>query len=112
MRVIDEVKDIRNILENLERLAEPLDEKDTKRRRAFELLCEPETGPLDRCLRELTILEEKIATPSWLGKSGLKRRAIMQVMGWQLKERDATVCLERIQRCKTTLALAITVDEV
>lgn len=113
-RILDEVRDLRTVLETLERLVERVDDPaspDFKRRPAFQLLCEPQTGPLASCLRELLSLEEKIRPPSSAGKLGSKGRAFMQAISWQLKDRDATVCLERIERCKSTLNLAITADE-
>lgn len=111
-RVIDEVKSLRNILETLEQLSRS-DSSDSKsimkRRPVFELLCDPGNGPLVRCERELRYLEEKIIAP--LGKGGGKRKALCQAMGWRLKDGDASECLERIERCKSTLALAISADE-
>jgi hypothetical protein len=113
-RIMDEVKDLRTVLETLERLASRLDDPnsmDSKRKPVLEILCEPEMGPLARCIRELTFLEDKITSSNRMGSSGTKRRAFLQAMGWQLKDQDAKLCLERIERCKSTLNLAITADE-
>jgi hypothetical protein len=113
-RIIEEVKDLRRILEILDRLAEPLDDPacaDAKRRPVFQMLCDPDNGPLAACLRELSYLEEKITSSSWVTQTGSRRRAFIQAVGWQLKDRDATLCLERIERCKSSLNLAITADE-
>ncbi|KAI4932040.1 uncharacterized protein J4E92_003939 [Alternaria infectoria] len=94
-RTIDEIRDLRNVLESLEQICRALDtskESDTARFRTFQLLCESETSPLSRCLQELLDLEKKInsgkQTP---GRSTLlaKARVLAQVMGWQLKEGDA-----------------------
>ncbi|KAI4659135.1 uncharacterized protein J4E78_005559 [Alternaria triticimaculans] len=94
-RTIDEIRDLRNVLESLEQVCRALDtskESDTARFRTFQLLCESETSPLSRCLQELLDLEKKInsgkQTP---GRSTLlaKARVFAQVMGWQLKEGDA-----------------------
>jgi hypothetical protein len=120
--VIDEVKSLRNILETLEQLsqaqasgASPV----TKRRPVFELLCDPENGPLVSCEQELGYLEEKVIRPMgkgrgkrWWRGEGPKRRALIQAVGWRLKDSDARESLERIERCKNTLALAIGADEV
>ena len=113
-RIIEEVKDLRNVLETLDRIAETMNDRpagDTKRQPIFRLLCEPDTGPLASCLRELTNLERKITSSSCVGKAGFKGRAFIQAVTWQLKDHDATQCLERIERCKSSLALAITADE-
>jgi hypothetical protein len=112
--IIQELKDLRNVLETLDRLADAFDDTpalNMQRRPAFELLCEPGRGPLASCLRELTYLEKKITSSSRVGKSDSKISAFMQVMCWQLKDRDARLCIERIERCKSTLNLAITADE-
>lgn len=110
--IIAQVKDLRNVLETLDRLAEPSDDSDslTKRRRSFEILCDPQTGPLVTCLRELKSLEALIQSRSG-SKQGSKARALVQAMGWQLKEKEVRLSLERIECCKSTLHLAITVDE-
>jgi hypothetical protein len=116
-RVIDEIRDLRNVLESLENICGTLDSSkssDATRLRSFQLLCGSETSPLARCLQELSSLEKKIATNKVTpGKSTLlfKTRALTQVMGWQLKEGDAKVALERIERCKNTIQLALTADE-
>lgn len=47
----------------------------------------------------------------WKGGEGSKRRAIIQAVGWKLKDGDARECLERIDRCKNTLSLAMSADE-
>ncbi|KAI4678733.1 uncharacterized protein J4E84_008551 [Alternaria hordeiaustralica] len=116
-RTIDEIRDLRNVLESLEQVCRALDtskESDTARFRTFRLLCESETSPLSRCLQELSDLEKKInsgkQTP---GRSTLlaKARVFTQVMGWQLKEGDAKVCLERIER-KMTISLNETTAHV
>ena len=113
-RVVDEVKDLRNLLENVEHVVEPLDEgnfEDTKRLRTFAILCDPESGPLIRCHQELALLERKIVSSYGIGRSTSKRKAFIQVMGWQLREHEAKECLERIDRCKSTILLAMTADE-
>jgi hypothetical protein len=113
-RIIDQVKDLRNTLETLDRLADTIDDRspeEAKKRPVFRLLCEPKEGPLATCLRELAYLEEKIMSSSRFGNTGSKRRAFIQAVGWQLNDRDAMLCLERIERCKSSLNLAITADE-
>jgi len=113
-RVIGEIKDLRNVLETLESLADELDDPSllsSKKRPIFNLLCDPQDGPLAACFRELNYLKEKISFPADARKPDSTRRALIQALGWQLSDRDAKVCLERIERCKSTLNLAITADE-
>jgi hypothetical protein len=117
-RVIDEVKSLRNVLETLEELSQSHLNTDVKRRPVFELLCDQENGPLVSCERELGHLEEKVMGKGWVekvggvvgGKDRGKRQAFMKAMGWRLKDGDARECLDRIERCKNTLSLAISAD--
>lgn len=111
-RIIDELKCLRNILESLEELSHGLDQSSgSGKRPVFEWLSDPDNGPFIICLRELSSLDKKIKFSSYAGTTGLKRKSALQALGWQLKDGDAKECLERIERCKTTLSLALTVDE-
>lgn len=113
-KVTDQLKDLRNVLETLETLAEKAEKTDIRssdKLPAFRLLCDPENGPLDMCLRELKSLEKKLTPSSWSGKVGSKRQALIRTIGWQLKDSDIDRSLQRIERCKATLNLAITADE-
>lgn len=119
-QVLGEILDLRSVLESLVRLTEASSEKLTssssssfvanQRRPPFELLCEPGRGPLVACARELKALDVLI-TSNFDGRSGSKRRALMQAVGWQIKEKEVRMALERVSRCKTTLVLAMTVDQ-
>lgn len=110
--IIEELKCLRNILESLEELAQNLDEPSGLRNRPiFKLLSNPENGALAICLRELSVLDKKIKSSAFVGITGLKRKAALQALGWQLRDKDAKECLERIDRCKNTLSIALTGDE-
>jgi hypothetical protein len=112
-QVIEELKCLRNILESLEELAHTLDDPSRlSKRPVFELLSDPVNGPLVLCRRELSSLEKKIKCSSYAGTTGLKRKAALQALGWQLRDRDAKECLERIERCKSILSIALTADEM
>jgi len=112
-RVIEEVKDLRNVLETLEQLANKAENADPAAEGqlpTLKLLCNPE-GLLAMCLRELQALKEKLDPPDWSGQVGSKRRAFIQALSWPLKEGDTKNTLEKIGRLKTTLNLALTVDQ-
>ena len=113
-KVMDEIKSLRVVLETLEAISRDLElQKPGPARRlaALELLCTPSGGLLKMCQLELSSLENKLSS-SWYGKIGSKRRAAIQAMGWRLKDSDAKGALSNIERYKSTLALAITTDEV
>lgn len=113
-RIVDEFTDLRNVLESLEQLSERPTGScsgNNPKLRSFQLLCEPESGPLARCLQEVLNLEGKILGPKGITRKFSKMRAMVQVLGWQLHEDEATTCLQRIHRCKSTIQLALTADE-
>ena len=113
-RVLDNVTDLRTILERLERLAseeEDLPQKSSSRRKNLELLSAPNSGPLACCRRELDRLSKILSPSSLAGAQGTKRHAFIRALGWRIKNQDIKVCLERLEKCKSTLSLALTADE-
>jgi hypothetical protein len=112
-RVIDEVKDLRTILEALERL---VDETATSPKNGglqmLQLLTEPETGPLGSCLRELISLEKRIgSTVGDSGKVGQSGKVqLIQSVRWHFSDREAQESIQRLQQCKSTLGLALAAD--
>jgi len=114
-KVLEEMRDLRAVLESLMYVAERCVEspgRDYPQLRALDLLCDPNTGPLTRCEQELLYLEKKIKPCGDVKKRISKPRALLQVMRWQLKENEAKAILKRIERCKITIALAMTADEM
>lgn len=111
-RLVEELKGLRNILETLDELAMNLDNASkSEHRSALETCLHPESGPLMICRQELNILEKKLNLSGPVGVTGRRRNAAIQVLGWQLKEKDAKECLDRIERCKSALSLALAGDE-
>jgi hypothetical protein len=117
-KAIEDVRDLRNILETLEGLTYRTDGQifeagsDDKRQWAsLQLLCS-DHGPLQNCAVELNRLEKKLCTPKWTQSLGTKRKALIQVVGWRIKDSDIRESLETIGRYKATITLALTADEV
>lgn len=109
--ILEELRSLRGILEILDGLAlEWNNPRKLGMRPALEICLNPDNGPLVICLREITNLGQKLKFSSCIGTTGRKRKAAIQALGWQLSEKDAKECLERIDRCKNTLNLAITGD--
>lgn len=109
--LLEEIKSLRNILESLERLLASSDNPDTAP--AIELkevaaLCNREDGPI---AKELKLLNEKLRLPDWAGQDGSRRKALMHSLTWPLKEGDTKKILEKIDRLKKDLELALTVDQ-
>ena len=63
-------------------------------------------GPLDQCKGELLKLEETLKHQ----KNGIK--GVVNALKWPLDEAYTTKTLERIERTKTTLNLALSTDQI
>jgi hypothetical protein len=113
--IIEEVKGLRNVLESLEQLTKKAEGANPALKAELPVLrrlCEPEQGPIKLCLGELESLEKRLAPPGWAGQVGSKRRALVQAMGWPLKERESKKTLEKIVRYTKALHLAMGADQM
>ena len=113
-KAIDEVRDLRNVLESLENLSKRLETQDLEvdpRLSTLKLLCSSDSGPLQACLLELNRLGTKLSSPTWINQLGRKRRALIQAIGWQVKDSEIRESLRILDRYKLSLNLAITADE-
>jgi hypothetical protein len=113
-KAIEEVRDLRNVLESLENLSKRLetqDLKEDKRLSTLRLLCTSDKGPLQACLLELNRLETNLSSPKWANQLGRKRKALIQVIGWQVKESEIHQSLRALDRYKLSLNVAMTADE-
>ena len=112
-RVITELKNVRDVLASLETLAEKAESGDpTTRHRLPHLtsLCQPDHGALHLCLIEVQALREKLAPPKWIGKDGSKRADVYRAMAWPLQEGSTKKVLEKLQRYRGVINLALNVD--
>ena len=113
-RVLEEVRRLRNVLRKLEDLA---DKAETESRTedsvlpTLRQLCEPKSGSLAQCLKALTALEKKLTPRDWIGPDGSKRRHLTQALRWPLKRKETEQSLEMIEHFKSTLNLAISLDQ-
>ena len=69
------------------------------------------TGLLQDCYKEIHHLDERLQLLTLVERIGPKRRAIVQALRWPLREAETKKALENIGRFKSTLAVAITVDQ-
>jgi hypothetical protein len=107
-KVLEEVKSLRNTLEALEPLVRDaentgLDDNGRLQQRINE--------PLAGCLLELEHLHNILELPSWGGRDGSRRQALMKALTWPLNEGDAKKALDNIGRFKATLNLALTTNQ-
>lgn len=110
-KMIDELKSLRNVLESLEQLSRSGDGTDpatSSRLETIKALCDIEKGPI---AKELKYLNEKIRPPNWMNRDGSRRKALAQSLIWPLKEEECRMTLANIERWKSTLGLALTVEQ-
>lgn len=108
-RILEEVSDLQVIIGKLEELSHRPGAQDAGS--GLSLLCNPPNGPLLQCATELGDLKTLLESSVLRGKDGSKRRALIQAVGWRLKDSEVALRLERIQRLKTSLHLALGADQ-
>ena len=115
-KVLRELKGLRDVLESLEKLAKASADANPAAHSqlpTLELLCNFKrgSGPLMACLDEINRIKIKLSPPSWSGKDGSRRQAMIKALGRPLKEKDTMRSLQNIGRFKVTLTLALTSDQ-
>jgi hypothetical protein len=114
-KATEEIRDLRNVLESLETLSKRVEARKQhdaeKSLSTFRLICSKDKGPLNACLLELNRLQKKLGSPKWVNELGRKRRALIQAIGWQIKDREIQESLEILDRYKSSLNLALTAGE-
>ena len=113
-RVLEEVRTLRSVLLTLEELADKAEtpSSDAKSRLpTLKSLCDPDTGILIECRNELNDLNTKLTPPEWSGRTGSKRRGLVQALTWPLKKGETEKVLASIERFKSTVDVAITTDQ-
>ena len=103
VRILDEVSDLRNVIERLIRL---MDEDSASGRRCLPAVEQMtlEKGPLARCQSELDILESKLEMP--LGRWKALRKQLI----WPLEEKEVLKSLETIRKMKSMIDSALMID--
>lgn len=113
-KVTEEVRSLRDVLELLAALAKREENADSSvetRLPALKLLCEPDAGPLTMCKAELESLKTKLESPKWTGPATSKRTAMMTTLSWPLKKGETKNMLQNMERYKTTLNMALEIDQ-
>jgi hypothetical protein len=117
-RLTEEVIQLRNVLEALRNLAEQAEWEPSgsnnnaarSRLPALNQLCSTD-GPLERCLEELNEVEKKLFSPKWSGRLKPIPRALIQSIGWRLKDKEVETAVQRFERLLVLFNLALTADE-
>ena len=109
-RVLDELSDLRSVLENLENLynsSTPPSPSGTAKSPTSQKSI---SGPLSTCLAALNHLEGLLGS-SLLTRRNSKWQALTEAVTWQFKDNEILEILNRIERCKSTLKLDIAAHE-
>lgn len=101
-RIINEVKSLHGILEQLQELLENAD--DATRSSILILLCSPD-GPIEKCMGDLEGLREMLAPGN--GLKELKRQ-----LTWPIKEKEVRKTLDSIERHKATFSIVLIIDQM
>ncbi|KAI4249345.1 MAG: hypothetical protein L6R42_009040, partial [Xanthoria sp. 1 TBL-2021] len=113
-RILDGTRNLRNVLRILEGIADKAEtgaERENSDLPALAQLCDPKTGSLVQCLETLSSLEKQLTPPSWSGPDGSKRSNLVQALSWPLKKAETERTLEKIEYFKSTLNLAVSLDQ-
>lgn len=105
--IIKGLKDIRNIFEGLDEITQRSNNIDGLK--GFRAIS---NDAVESCRQELSLLDKTIRASFCANAKGSKKRAMLQALHWQLKDKDARECLERIERCKSALGLALGRDQL
>ncbi len=102
-RILNEVSDLRNVLERLIRLVD----EDVASGRGYLSAVEQMTlksGPLERCQSDLESIESRLQRPL------SKWKALGKQLTWPLEEKEVLKSLETIRRTKSLIESALTID--
>ncbi|KAF6229837.1 hypothetical protein HO133_004174 [Letharia lupina] len=113
-RVLEEARGLRNVLRNLEELADKAEtpgSTDVSCLPALKSLSDPNTGSLSKCCTEMVKLKKKLTPSGWSGPAGSKRRGLVEVFRWPLKEENTDKVLVSIGSFKSPINLAIAADQ-
>lgn len=105
IQIIEETRDLRNIVEALQ---STLDGNDQVIGPSTELFGNAIRAPLAACLAEVSSLESKIQPSSLESIMKSKKSAMLHAVTWHLKDGEARESIARLDRCKNSLVLAIT----
>ncbi|KAH7323578.1 hypothetical protein BKA65DRAFT_71178 [Rhexocercosporidium sp. MPI-PUGE-AT-0058] len=114
-RITSSVNDLRMVLSRLEQFSNNIELGSTGTEAAeysaLRELC-GNGGGLKQCLDDLISLEDKLVPASWAGETGSRRRALIQSVGWHFKEKDVEKTMRILDGHKSTLQMAILVDQM
>ncbi|KAI8686537.1 NACHT domain-containing protein [Fusarium keratoplasticum] len=105
IQIIDEVRDLRNLMETVESV---LGKSETSHQPGTpEKLADSIKPVVATCLAELRAVESRIRPRDVETLLDSKRKALLQALTWRLKGDEAKESILGLQRCKTSLNLAI-----
>lgn len=113
-RAFEEVTSLRDTLEAVEKLCSSRDDGKNAARSPFQAqqldsdVCK---GALATCLSALEELEVLLGPKATPDAKFRRWQALRQSVSWRFKDQEVMEILERLQRCKSTLSLAMAAEE-
>jgi hypothetical protein len=105
IQIIEEVRDLRNLIETIESV---LGKNDSSNQLGTSGRLVDSIKPvMASCLAELRAVERRIQPRDVDTLLGSKRKALLQTLTWRLKGDEAKESILGLQRCKTSLNLAV-----
>ncbi|RSL60738.1 hypothetical protein CEP54_006563 [Fusarium duplospermum] len=105
IQIMDEVRDLRNLMETVESVLGKVETSDQPR--SSEKLADNIKPVIATCLAELRAVESRIIPRDVETLLDSKRKALLQALTWRLKGDEAKESVLGLQRCKASLNLAI-----
>lgn len=105
IQIIDDVRDLRNLIETAESILGKNDSSDQPG--ISESLVDSIKPVMATCLTELQAIEQKIRPQDVETLLGSKRKTLLQAASWRLKGDEARESILGLQRCKASLNLVI-----
>lgn len=106
-QIFNQICDLRSTLEQVEKLATRIKASPKSQAQFTTIFSQSADGPLARCEEELEKLSRLLRPSKLAGVAGTHRNALVTVMTWQLKDREAQAHLKRIEQLKLTLNLSL-----
>ncbi|KAH7110277.1 hypothetical protein EDB81DRAFT_672231 [Dactylonectria macrodidyma] len=110
IQIIDEVRDLRNLIESVESVLDREQFSDDTSLTALETsqgFAHVTKTAVANCLAEFRIIESRICLEQVDTLMSSKRKAFLQSLTWHLRGDDVKESIASLQRCKAALNLAI-----
>ncbi|KAL8651153.1 MAG: hypothetical protein Q9210_003421 [Variospora velana] len=113
-KLVNELGDTRNVLEDLANLASKAEHGNDRASRSrlstLDRVMNAESSPLASCYKEIDFLNANLAPPIW-APEGSKRREAHQALAWALKDKEISKMLVKLENLRSELTVALNIDQ-